>query len=174
MRGLRRWVSKMSSGLETQISPLLGLTLLEMAEVWTIMTAFGSIVVGGVIGGTFWWQRRKQSRIDSARLATELLAVLRTEDFRKCQVRIIEGASFATGKWKRWRVRYLGHFDTICGFHYYDKILTKRHMEELFGALIENLWLHEETRQYIYDKERERRYKPIKKWFEEEVKPHPL
>lgn len=168
-------IGGISTHVVTEISPVFGLALMVLLEqIWFTIWVVGAIapaIVAVVIGGTFVWQRSKQNKIESARLGMELLAVLRGDDFRDCHVRIRDGKSFAESEeWKTWRIRYLGHFDTICGFHYNDKILTKTHMNELFDAMIQDLWEHDETRQYVYDKERESRYKPLKKWFEEEVK----
>lgn len=155
--------------MEAQISPILGMTLLEHLDIYIIIGALGSVIIGGVIGGTYLHQRHVQKKLDSARLVLELLIPLRTDEFRQCQVRLRKGDSFAVDEWKTWRIRYLGHLDLICGLHYYDKILTKRHMDEQFAALIKDVWDHEETRQYIQHKEQEKYYEPLKRWFKEEI-----
>lgn len=150
--------------------------VLELPVVWG-HTMWATLAVAAVIGiaqgaQTYrtYMQQKHQKKLDSGRLVLDLLAVLRCDDFRQCSVRINGGKSFEISKeWITWRIRYPGHFDTICGFHYYDEIVTKRHMEELFGAFIERLWEHEEMRRYIYSDKRH--YDPLKKWFEEEVKP---
>ena len=105
--------------------------------------------VAGVIGGTqiyqFYLQRQgdkkrqtvaeRQATLDSARLTLELLAELRTKEFRECQDRVIfQGTLEGFEELLAMRIRYLGHFNTICGLHYNDRVLKKHHVSENFGA----------------------------------------
>lgn len=55
--------------METTISPIFGLTLLEIAEIFTIL----SIIVSTVVASLLYKQIRHSSNVDSARFATEYI-----------------------------------------------------------------------------------------------------
>ena len=146
------------------------MTLLEHPDIYALISAFGPVIIGGVIGVTFVWQRHKQSKLDSARLTLELLAKLRTKEFRKCQDRVIFQESLeGSEELLAMRIRYLDHFNTICGLYYHDNVLKKHHVSENFGAMLHRISKHQETIKYLYGDMRKSSYQPVKRWLEEET-----
>lgn len=122
------------------ISPILGMTLVEMVEVWTMIAALAPAGVAGVI----WWtqhrihqthlrQQEKQAKIDSARLILSLRDELRTEGMRKIALKVFKGTVDLTS-WddEVWLTRYLNHMSLICKF-YMDGLITEQHMDDIHG-----------------------------------------
>lgn len=174
----------MAAGLITDLSRLPDTAAIVLGE----HAFWATLCVAGVIGGTqiyqFYLQRQgdkkrrtvaeRQATLDSARLTLELLAELRTKEFRKCQDRVIfqdplEGSEELLAM----RTRYLDHFNTICGLYYNDRVLKKHHVSENFGAMLDDIGRHQETVEYLYDDRQKPFYRPLKRWLGEEVKISP-
>ena len=153
----------------TEISPIFGLSLLELLEVATIAIPFA--IAGSAIGTGFFSYRsiqqskkqltaqlERQSKIDSARLLTDLREHLKRQGFAGITYKLYKG--WLDDDDDELVERYLNHLDMIA-VYWEDGLLEKRHIKEVLGGL----FLKVKKDDYIQNamKERKDLYKPLKR-----------
>lgn len=149
--------------VEAQISPILGMTLLEQADVWTIVALVVSAIAAGASAGVavVIWKTQgrqldhqtklaeRQQELDSARLVVELDAVYRTEKFREiAELMFDRKINLNDKEQKRWFLRYINHTQFVCKL-YYNKMITESDMGLMYGGLAALLRRNKRTIEYV-------------------------
>lgn len=158
--------------MEAQISPMLGLTLLEHADVWTITALVVSAIAAGASAGVaivIWKTQGRQldhqtklaehqKKLDSARLVMELDHGLRSDDFRDTAVQIRDSDIDPTKPDDELLLlRYINYVTPICKMHY-DGLISKPDMESSYDGVIVMLVMNERIRKYIQENKDVYRY----------------
>lgn len=121
-------------GLEEQISPIFGLTLLELVEhiaaagigiaIVSSIFAMGALIVSAI-------QIKKQSKVSSANLILELVKPWRQKDFQKL---LNEIANHDITKYDEGELeKLLNQLEDIATF-WKDDTLSEIHVKEFFGS----------------------------------------
>ena len=144
----------MMSLMVTDISPILGLNVLEVLEMIAIGTSIAlPVAIGISIWVNFKMARRqesryndqieKQAKIDSARLLIELREQMK-RDFKGVTDKLYDGKSSECDDVEL--ERYLNHLDMIATYHE-DGMLEYKHIKEVLGGLFRRV----ETDGYMQD-----------------------
>ena len=107
--------------------------MLNPSEIWASVVDAGPLIVSGVIALTYYLQRRAQRKLDSAHLILKLDEQLVSKDFRDL-TDALDNSKYDDSM-KNMLVRYLGHVDMICMFHY-NGLIDEYHMGEQYDPLI--------------------------------------
>ena len=113
----------------TEISPVFGLSLLDMLEILTVIAGFGSFAVALGIWKTY----NRQKNIDSARLLLELREQLKECVFMKITSQIYAGKSSECDPTQL--ERYLNHLDVMASFKE-DGLIKTEHIELHAGLFL--------------------------------------
>lgn len=128
--------------LEGEISPIFGLTLLELAELVTIATIVSGIAAAiGVILSTITIIRSRlenihQNKVSSANLILELLEPWRKEEFQKFLAEVADPKITTYDEVKL--EKFLNQLEDIATF-WKDGTLTEIHVKEFFGSNLKNI-----------------------------------
>ena len=133
----------------TDISPILGLILLEHLDWAIILGAVAPTAVAVVIAVTFIIQRMKQNKLDSARMVLEIDKEFRTEGFRNIHELVVAGEVDVTKEPHRvWLDRYLGYITLVYKFHE-DKVIHKDHIVDFYDGYLPIFDGNKYVREYI-------------------------
>ena len=142
----------------TEISPILGLTLLELAEYLTILAGSGSVFIGCAIIWVHCRQHNLQIKANSADLVTRIRedwSMSRNPEFGKFLQKLTNGTVTANDPMIPPFIRVL---EKVAIFVEEDTI-TENHAKEFFGANLKHIIDNKPVHDYLKDK-----------WAE---KPHP-
>lgn len=150
------------------ISPILGMMLLDLMEIFAMCGVFATVGLALVI---LWTQRKMrdahgeqlqhQVNLDSARLIIDLDKVYRTDGFRMVY-RLMANSTIDLGndEHKEWFVRYVNHSEFVCKL-FAKRLISKSDMAVSYGGLESLLNMNENTREYI----NKHRYAHLKWYF---------
>ena len=142
----------------TEISPIFGLTLLELTEFLNIVAGVGSIIIAGAIICVHWHQHRLQIKSNSADLITRIRedwSMSRNPEFGKFLQKLAKGIVTANDPMIPPFIRVL---EKVAIF-WEEGTLTKNHVKEFFGANLKHIVDNKPVHDYLKDR-----------WAE---KPHP-
>lgn len=160
------------NNLETQISPIFGLSLLEHLDILTIISAVGSIIIAGTIIGINYWQTRKKIKVDSARFLMDYVDKI-LEEKKDVINTIYDREKNSTVKFKDDQsiIALLNKLDNIIKY-LNDGILDKDQVLNMLKILLGKINTDSEIQRIIQETQVKSgtAFKLIKKFMDEELK----
>ena len=114
-----------SVSFATKLSPLFGLTLLEMVELISIISIIGVFLTGFFL----WLQYKKQSKTTSADISLRMIETIRRDEFRETINKIKENKDAQYSEIRR----VLNHYEYLASFEK-DGILDYEHVIHQHGG----------------------------------------
>ncbi len=131
--------------LETQISPIFGLTLIHLVEVLTIISLLGVFLTGFFLYMSY----KKQSKTTSADISLRLIETVRRTEFRDTISKIKENKKTEYSDIRR----VLNHYEYLAYFEK-DGILDYSHVLHQHGGTLNMLYKNKQVMD-VFNSERQ-------------------